>query len=148
MKIFLDTNIFLEYIEERQDVDSVEQILEAIANGKYEGCLSQGSFYTLSFLLERTLKEKGIHKPLLIGQLRDLLADVQATARVVGVSHEHLSDALQDTAFNDLEDSFQYHCALENECNVLVTINLKDYIHADQSRIEILTPAGFVEKYI
>ena len=47
MKIFLDTNIFLEYIEERQEVDSVEQILEAIANGKYEGCLSQGSFYTL-----------------------------------------------------------------------------------------------------
>ena len=42
MKIFLDTNIFLEYIEERQEVDSVEQILEAIANGKYEGCLSQG----------------------------------------------------------------------------------------------------------
>ena len=94
------------------------------------------------------MKEKGIHKPLLIGQLRDLLADVQATARVVGVSHEHLSDALQDTAFNDLKDSFQYHCALENECNVLVTINLKDYIHADQSGIEILTPAGFVEKYI
>ena len=26
MKIFLDTNIFIEYIEERKEVDAVEQI--------------------------------------------------------------------------------------------------------------------------
>lgn len=81
-------------------------------------------------------------------QLRRLLADVQATARIVSVSHESLNDALQDMAFTDLEDSFQYHCAMENECDVLLTINLKDYRHADQSKLEILTPAGFVQKYL
>ena len=148
MKIFLDTNIFIEYIEERQEVDHVEKILNAVSDGKHIGVLSQGTFYTLAFLLERILKERGIHKPLQTEQLRRLLADIQATARIVSVSHESLNDALQDMAFTDLEDSFQYHCAMENECDILLTINLKDYRHADQSKLEILTPAGFVQKYL
>ena len=33
MKLFLDTNIFVEYIEERQEVETVAEILEAIADG-------------------------------------------------------------------------------------------------------------------
>ena len=37
---------------------------------------------------------------------------------------------------------------LENRCHVLITINDNDYKNADQSRIEILTPSAFVEKYI
>lgn len=148
MKIFLDTNIFLEYIEERQEVNSVEKILKAIADGEHEGVLSQGSFYTLAFLLERVLKEKGIHKPFQTEQLRGLMADIQATVQIVGVSHEHLSDALRDTAFTDLEDSFQYRCALEHECDILITINIKDYRYADQSRLQILTPTTFVNKYL
>ena len=59
MKIFLDTNIFIEYIEERQEVDHVEKILNAVSDGKHIGVLSQGTFYTLAFLLERILKERG-----------------------------------------------------------------------------------------
>ena len=65
MKLFLDTNIFTEYIEERQEVETVSRILEAVADGKHRGFLSQGGFYTLAFLLEKTLKRKEIHKPLL-----------------------------------------------------------------------------------
>ena len=148
MKIFLDTNLFLEYIEERSEADNVELILNAIAEGEHQGVLSQGSFYTLAFLLERALKAKGIHKPFQTEYLRKLLADIQATARVVGVSHEFLNDALQDKAFTDLEDSFQYRCALENNCDVLLTINIKDYRRADLSALEILSPSDFVSRYL
>ena len=42
MKIFLDTNLFLEYIEERSEADNVELILNAIAEGEHQGVLSQG----------------------------------------------------------------------------------------------------------
>ena len=148
MKIFLDTNIFTEYIEERQEVEAVAEILDAVADGKHQGFLSQGAFYTLAFLLEKTLKHKNIHKPLLTEWLRRLLEDIQSTATVVGVSHEHLKEAVADKAFDDLEDSFQYHCALENDCDVLVTINIKDYKNANKDSLEIMTPADFVEKYL
>lgn len=42
MKIFLDTNIFVEYIEERQEVETVAEILETIADGKHQGILLSG----------------------------------------------------------------------------------------------------------
>jgi predicted nucleic acid-binding protein len=34
------------------------------------------------------------------------------------------------------------------DTNVLITINDNDFKNADQSRIEILTPSAFVDKYI
>ena len=48
----------------------------------------------------------------------------------------------------DIEDSFQYRSALENRCQVLITINENDFKNADQSRMAILTPSAFVEKYM
>ena len=148
MKVFLDTNIFIEYIEERKQVEAVDRILKAIADGEHDGVISQGAFYTLAFLLEKALKRKGIQKPLQTEQLRGLLSDVLSTAVVVGVSHEHLEDAVGDKSFTDFEDSFQYQCALENNCDALVTINMKDYRKADQTKLTILTPTSFVEKYL
>ena len=67
---------------------------------------------------------------------------------VVGVSHKHIVSGINDLAFNDVEDSFQYQCALQNKCDALVTINLKDYRNADTSMIEILSPDTFASKYL
>ena len=47
-----------------------------------------------------------------------------------------------------MEDSFQYRCALENLCQVLITINDFDFKNSDSSGIEILTPSAFIEKYM
>jgi predicted nucleic acid-binding protein len=49
---------------------------------------------------------------------------------------------------DDVEDSFQYQCAVQNKCDVLVTINLKDYRGVDNSRIEVLSPTEFASKYL
>ena len=76
MKVFLDTNIFLEYFERRRQYEAVSQLLSAI------------------------------------------------------------------------EDSFQYQCAVQNKCDALVTINLKDYRNADPSAMEILSPEAFVSRYL
>ena len=76
MKVFLDTNIFLEYFERRRQYEAVSQLLSAI------------------------------------------------------------------------EDSFQYQCALQNKCDALITINLKDYRNADTSAMEILSPEAFVSRFL
>ena len=88
MKVFLDTNIFLEYFEQRRE------------------------------------------------------------DQAVGVSHRRLQQGIGDPAFDDVEDSFQYQSALQAKCDSLVTINLRDYRGADTSKIEILSPTEFVDKYL
>lgn len=43
--------------------------------------------------------------------------------------------------FNDLEDSLQYYCALERDCNILITRNGKDF---KASEIPVLTPDEYL----
>ena len=42
----------------------------------------------------------------------------------------------------------QYQCALQNKCDALITINLKDFSRADSPVMEILSPEEFVGKYL
>ena len=148
MRLFLDTNIFPEFINRRAQYESVCQLIDAIVEGKHSACISTGCIYTLSFLFERSLKAQGIHKPEQTARLRNYLSQVLHVAELVDLSHIAAKQAINEEHFSDIEDSFQYQCALENGCDVLVTINVDDFKDADQSHIEIITPTTFVEKYL
>lgn len=148
MRLFIDTNIILEFIDHRNEYDQVRRILADIRDGKHEGFVSQGCVYTLAFLIERSLKARGIHKPEQTMQLRRLLLAVLSMLEVSGITREDILHAVGDEAFTDIEDSFQYQCAMENRCDVLITINIDDFREADQRHLEILTPTQFVEKYM
>ena len=148
MKLFLDTNIFPEFINRRAQYESVCHLIDAIVEGKHSACISTGCIYTLSFLFERSLKAQGIHKPEQTARLRSYLTEVLHVAELVDLSHYAAEQAIDDEHFSDIEDSFQYQCALENGCDVFVTINVDDFKNADQLQMEILTPAAFVDKYL
>ena len=56
--------------------------------------------------------------------------------------------AINDIRFSDLEDSYQHQTALTAGCNILLTLNIRDFKQiADNSTISILTPAEFIDKY-
>ena len=55
---------------------------------------------------------------------------------------------MSTSSVDDIEDSFQYQCAVQNKCDALVTINLKDYRNADTSAMEILSPEAFVSRFL
>ena len=90
---------------------------------------------------------KGIHRPEQTTRLRQTLDIVLSLANVVGISHKRMVNGNNDPAFDDIEDSFQYQCALQNKCDALITINLKDFSRADSPVMEILSPEEFVGKY-
>lgn len=148
MKVFLDTNIFLEYFEQRREYKAVDRLLSAVEDGKLKAVVSAGCVYTLAYLIRMELKRQGIHRPEQTVRLRDLLNIVLSMVTVAGVSHKNMVSGTNDLAFDDVEDSFQYQCALQNKCDALVTINLKDYRNADTAKMEILSPTEFVEKFL
>ena len=63
MKVFLDTNIFLEYFEQRREYQAVSQLLSAVEDGKLKAVVSAGCVYTLAYLIRMELKRQGIHRP-------------------------------------------------------------------------------------
>ena len=148
MKVFLDTNIFLEYFERRQQYEAVSQLLSAVEDGQLKAVVSAGCIYTLAYLVRTELKRQGIYRPEQTQRVRQTLDIVLSMVTVANISHKRMVSGNSDPAFDDIEDSFQYQCAIENHCDVLLTINTKDFKNADQQRIEILNPSQFVKKYI
>lgn len=94
------------------------------------------------------LKKQGIHRPEQTMRLRSILDTILSLVTVTGINHRHIVKGVNDEAFDDLEDSFQYQCALQAKCDTFVTINLRDYRETDTSTIEILSPTEFIGKYL
>ena len=94
------------------------------------------------------LKENDIHRPEQIEKLRLILHAFRKIAPTVDCSDETIEASIDDEQFTDIEDSFQYHCALQHGCDVLLTINIKDYKNVLVLGVEVMTPQGFVEKYL
>ncbi len=148
MKVFLDTNIFLEYFKRRRQYEAVSQVLSAIEDGRLKAIVSAGCIYTLVYLVRTELKRQGIHRPEQTLRVRQTLDIVLSMVTVAGISHKRMVSGNSDPAFDDIEDSFQYQCALQNKCDVFVTINLKDYRNAGTPAMEILSPEAFVSRFL
>ena len=51
MKVFLDTNIFLEYFGRRKQYQAVGRLFDAIEDGRLKAVVSAGCVYTLAYLV-------------------------------------------------------------------------------------------------
>jgi len=148
MKVFLDTNLFLEFIDERAEKETVLTIFQQILFSKrHKAVISPGCLYTMSYLVEKSLKRKGIHRPQLTEDVRGILLGIMQIATVKNLSHAQYVSAISDERFGDIEDAFQYHCALRNGCDVLITINKRDYAQADSAALPVMTPKEFARTY-
>ena len=147
-KVFLDTNIFLEYFEQRREYRAVSQLLSAVEDGKLKAVISVGCVYTLAYLIRMGLKRNAIHRPEQTIRLRSTLDTVMSMVEVGGLSQNRVIRGINDASFDDVEDSLQYQCALQAKCDVFITINLRDYQTPNTSKMEIMSPTEFVEKYL
>lgn len=148
MRIFIDTNIISEFLEERAQVDLVDHIFEAAEQRGWQRVLSVGSFYTITYLTERFLRHQGIGQPRLVEQQRIILEKLLQVFEIQSSSKDSLIAAIANNSFLDLEDSYQYHCAIDAKCDVLLTINKKDFKGIDDSAVQIMTPSEFIDTFI
>lgn len=146
MRIFCDTNVIAELIEDRQYAGEVQLIL-ATKETVNQFYMSGASFFTLAYLIERFGKQQDIHRPMLTDFVRKTLRGLLRIFHVTNVDEAGLEACLNDSSFSDIEDSGQYQAALACKANILLTINIKDFKLADNQKIEILTPKEFLEKY-
>jgi predicted nucleic acid-binding protein len=148
MKVFIDTNVFVEYIFEREQSASVQKLFLAIKDRNIEAITSTASIYTMTYISEQMLKQKGIHRPDLTEQVRKIIDSLLLLVHIGSMEHADMIDATYDSSFSDIEDAFQYHCALRNQCNFLITINIKDFSQASQELPKVITPNDFAGSYL
>lgn len=147
MKVFYDTNIILEYLFRRKEGEIVRTILLWSHDNQVEKFLSSGSFYTLTYLIEKDLKNQGLQD---VQERRTVLCRILSglLQEYTIIGDTNWTKAINDIRFSDLEDSYQHQTALTAGCNILLTLNIRDFKQiADNSTISILTPAEFIDKY-
>lgn len=147
MKIFLDTNAVTEYIEVRSEAQTILRILETarLGNSFY---ISEGSFYTLAYLIDRLMRRKDIHNPERTEKNKEILRGVLDLFHVAHAGESGLQATLDGNEFTDLEDGFQYQAALSCHADILLTINIKDFKNASSGPVKIMTPQEFASSYL
>lgn len=147
MRVYLDTNVIMEYFGNRKYHDDVSAILRAAEQNSLAAFFSSNSLDTIIYLLGNQLKDNNIHEPEKNKQIRKMVMDLLGYIDIVGISRTKVIEALSDEKFSDLEDSIQYYCPIENESDCLITINTKHFKKADKG-LEVLSPSDFVKMNI
>lgn len=146
MKIFCDTNIIIEFLCRRGQANFIEKILrfECEMNHYF---ISIGSFYTITFIIEKYLrKETDLSVEQRLEKLREILLSILSDFSLAPLPLENLKEGVNDSRYIDLEDSYQYQAAVSSQCEVLLTINKKDFFSSDN--LIVCTPQEYIEKYI
>ena len=135
-KIFLDTDVVLDHLADRQPFAEYAHRLLALAEtGRLTLCVSSLSFSNLYYLL-RKLKGHGDALALL-GKLKSLV-------RVSAVTEAEIQAALS-SSFKDFEDAIQHFAAkAEGSISAIVTRNKTDY---SASELSVLSPDEFLVQF-
>ena len=133
MKFFLDTNVIVDFLAERDEYyEPAAQVINLADKGEVELCCSALSFAT-GFYLVRPIKGKA--------ETLAMLREFSKICEVSSVNSEIVSSALYSD-FTDFEDAIQYFCALSANADIIITRNTKDF---KNSTIQVKKPSEIFE---
>ena len=115
-RVFLDTNILLDYGLDREQADNAEKILALGRLGVIELYASYLSYANMGYILR--------HHP--IAEIYTLIRMMRQPVEVLPCDAAQL-DAGLGFEVKDFEDMMQYQCAKAAGCDVIVTNNKRDF---------------------
>lgn len=134
-RIFIDSGIILDVATGRKPfVDNSKIVLSIIENRMAIGTLSSNSITNIFYILRKISSGDKAKK---------FLRTILQYFSIISVNHNDIIQALESD-FSDFKDGVQHFCALSNQCDYIVTRNIKDY---KKSEITILEPKEFIAMY-
>ncbi len=132
MKVFLDTNVMLDFLGERKLFFKPAEIIVNLADiGELTICVSALSFATCNYFLG---KEFG----LVIA--KEKISKFKIISEIVALDEMIIEKSLTSN-FSDFEDGLQYFSAVKANCKHIITRDSKDF---KNSEIPTLTPKEFL----
>lgn len=133
-KLFVDTNIVIDLLSKREPFFEETAELFSLADKKQvELSVSSLTIANTSYALLRQMdsnKAKSV-----LRKLRLILTVLPLDDKIIGL-------ALNDETFSDFEDGLQYFTAIENEQELIISRNLKDF---KNSKLPTMTAKQFIE---
>jgi len=132
-RILVDTNIVLDLLAKREEfLIETQELFTLSDKNKVKLYVSSLTFANTYYILSQKLKLENARK--ILRKFKVLVEVLPMDDKIIDLSLE--SD------FKDFEDAIQYHTAIENEVNIIITRNLKDFKTA---KIPVLTAKDYIE---
>ena len=132
MRIFVDTDIIYDLLAKREPFYQAAARLFTLGDeGKIQIFISSLSLANLHYLLSREMSSF---------EAKQILRKFMVLVQIAPLN-EKIIDLALNSEFNDFEDAIQYYSALQNEIEILLTRNIKDY---KKAQIAILTAKDFI----
>ena len=133
-KIFIDTNIVLDLLAHREPFYDEAANLFSLADKKIiELSISSLTIANTSYTLLRQTNSK---------KAKEILRKLRLIVRILPLDDKIIGLALNDDSFSDFEDGFQYFTGIENDQEIIITRNLRDF---KASLLPVMTARQFVE---
>lgn len=126
-KIFIDTNILIDLILEREGYVAAAKVLALTKKPGWILIVSVLTMANIAYILRKTLRGEKLYAE---------LSKISSLLCVESLTKEDFERAVSLKA-KDFEDALQYCCAKSVQCEVIVTRNKKDFLFED---IQVLTP--------
>jgi predicted nucleic acid-binding protein len=115
-KIYLDTNILMDFVDNREMREYAMTIIELGRIGQLQLFASYLSFANMGYILRKRKQDERYH---LIRMARKIVTVLPCDAAQL--------DTTLTNPVKDYEDMLQYQCALAAGCDVIVTNNKRDF---------------------
>jgi predicted nucleic acid-binding protein len=127
-KLLVDTNIVLDLLANREPFNkSAEKVFSLADKKKLELFISALTFANTNYVLSRLKSAK---------EAREILRRFRVLVKVVPLDDKIIDLALNDNSFGDFEDGLQYYSGIENDIDIIITRDLKDF---KASKIPVMT---------
>lgn len=136
MKVFLDTNIIIDFCAEREDFFHNAALLFQLAKDKRIELLASATTFVNSFYI---LRREYPH-----AELYERLKSI-ASACTISPSDEAVIERAFEKVYPDFEDAVQYFSAKAVKADVIITRNKEDFAMADEN--EVMTPKEFLDSF-
>ena len=132
-KLLVDTNILLDLLARRDPYYyGAAQVFSLADKEQLVLSVSSLSFSTVYYVLSKTYQSNGA---------RDVLRRLKILVQVLSLNDKIIELALNDNTIGDFEDALQYHTALENSQDVILTRNQKDF---KKSILPVMNPDEYL----
>lgn len=131
-RVFVDADVCIDLLSGRKPFNVFAERLFTLAEKRQiEICVSALSISNIHYVLQAQYRTN--EPTLLIAQFRTLVTILAVNDKII--------DRAIASGFTDFEDAIQYNTAIENNVQILITRNIKDY---KQARIQVVTPEAYL----
>ena len=133
-KIFLDTNILVDYTLERVgELDEIGKIFDLAEEKKIDLYISESVLATTIYFLQKNNQKKTL---IIIREISKILNFLTFEKDILLYSLE---------LFKDIEDGLLYFIALKADMQYFITRNIKDFKYISPS-LPVLTPSQYLKE--